>query len=85
MIYCRQQEVFMPFAVLEKEIETLPQATVGEVVDFIRFIKTKFSTQTESSTKTQMQRKSLYGIWKDEPFYMSPAFDEPLEDFAEYM
>ena len=25
------------------------------------------------------------GIGKDPDFYMSPDFDEPLEDFAEYM
>ena len=30
-------------------------------------------------------KKSMYGVWKDEKFYMSPDFDEPLEDFAEYM
>jgi len=27
----------------------------------------------------------MYGIWKGEPFYMSPDFDEPIEDFVEYM
>ncbi len=32
-----------------------------------------------------IQKKSMYGVWKNEPFYMSPDFDEPLEDFAEYM
>lgn len=30
-------------------------------------------------------KKSLFGVWKNEPFYMSPDFDEPLEDFSEYM
>ena len=30
-------------------------------------------------------KKSMYGVWKGEPFYMSPDFDEPLEEFAEYM
>ena len=31
------------------------------------------------------QKKSMYGVWKNESFYMSPDFDEPIEDFAEYM
>ena len=30
-------------------------------------------------------KKSMYGVWKNEPFYMASDFDEPLEDFAEYM
>lgn len=25
------------------------------------------------------------GIWKSEPFYIAEDFDEPLEDFKEYM
>ncbi len=60
----------MPYAVLEKEIETLPHAAISEVIDFIRLIKLKFP-----------EEKSMYGVWKNEPFYMSPDFDEPLEDF----
>lgn len=31
------------------------------------------------------QKKSMYGVWKNEPFYMSPDFDEPIDDFSEYM
>ena len=34
---------------------------------------------------TVLKKKSLFGVWKNEPFYMSPDFDEPLEDFSEYM
>ena len=70
----------MPYATLEKEIETLPHAAISEVVDFIRLIKLKFPEENSVSAK-----KSMYGVWKNEPFYMSSDFDEPLEDFAEYM
>lgn len=70
----------MPYAVLEKEIETLPSAAVDEVVDFIRFIKSRFAEKDESS-----QKKSMYGVWKNDSFYMSDDFDEPLDDFTEYM
>ena len=70
----------MSYTVLEKEIATLPHAAISEVVDFIRLIKLKFPEEDAISEK-----KSLFGVWKNEPFYMSTDFDEPLEDFAEYM
>ena len=70
----------MSYAALEKEIETLPLAALSEVADFVRLIKLKFTEEDDVSI-----RKSMYGVWKNEPFYMSPDFDEPLEDFAEYM
>ena len=31
------------------------------------------------------RRVSQYGALKDKISYMAPDFDEPLEDFAEYM
>ena len=64
----------------EKVIETILHAAISEAVDFIRLIKLKFPEEN-----TIPERKSMYGIWKNEPFYMSSDFDEPLEDFAEYM
>lgn len=70
----------MEYEVLEKEIENLPQAALSEVIDFIRLIKLKFPEENFTSEK-----KSCFGIWKNEPFYMSPDFDEPLDDFVEYM
>ena len=70
----------MPYAVLEKEIGTLPPAAISEVVDFIRLIKLKFPEETPVPEK-----KPLSGVGRGEPFYMSSDFDEPLEDFAEYM
>ena len=70
----------MSYDVIEKEIETLPQAALNEVIDFIRLIKLKFPEEDKTVAK-----KSLYGVWKNDSFYMSPDFDEPLDDFAEYM
>lgn len=67
----------MPYTVLEKEIATLPHAAISEVVDFIRLIKLKFPEED-----TVSEKKSLFGVWKNGPFYMSPDFDEPLEDFV---
>ena len=42
-----------------------------------RLIKLKFPEEDAVSEK-----ESLFGVWKNEPFYMSPDFDEPLEDFV---
>ena len=70
----------MPYTALEKEIATLPPAAISEVVDFIRLIKLKFPEDDSVSEK-----KSLFGVWKNEPFYMSPDFDDPLEEFSEYV
>ena len=49
----------MPYAVLEKEIQTLPPAALSEVVDFIRLIKMKFQEKD-----TLPAKESLYGVWK---------------------
>ena len=42
-----------------------------------------------SKTKSANQSQKLFtrkaGIGKDPDFYMSPDFDEPLDDFSEYM
>lgn len=40
---------------------------------------------TKKQNEIAVPKKSMYGVWKNEPFYMSPDFDEPLEEFAEYM
>ena len=40
---------------------------------------------TKKQSEAAAPKKSMYGVWKNEPFYMSPDFDEPLEEFAEYM
>lgn len=40
---------------------------------------------SKKKNETITPKKSMYGVWKNESFYMAPDFDEPLEDFAEYM
>lgn len=67
-------------AVLQREIETLPETALDEVVDFVRFLKTKFAEK-----ENPPQKKSMYGVWQGEHFYMADDFNEPLSDFAEYM
>ncbi len=66
---------------LIQEIHTLPESLKQEVLDFVQFLKQKQNIQTESP-KPHKKRKagSAKGM-----FVMTEAFDEPLEDFAEYM
>ena len=40
---------------------------------------------SKKKNETVTPKKSMYGVWKNESFYMSPDFDEPTEDFVEYM
>ena len=42
--------------------------------------KSKFSEHHENT-----QKKSYFGALKKKITYIAPDFDEPLEDFAEYM
>ena len=58
-------------------MNTLPPTMLKEVDDFIEFLKTKH--QNKESIK---ERK--FGCSKG-LFQMSDDFDEPLEDFKEYM
>ena len=47
----------MSYAVLEKEIETLPRYALGEVLDFVRLIKLKFPEE-----RTGAEKKSMYDV-----------------------
>ena len=73
----------MPYAVLEKEIEKLDEAQQNAVVLFVRFLLTQQSRKV--SPKYQSKKIPLFGALKDKIKFISSDFDEPLEDFAEYM
>lgn len=62
---------------LYTELSTLPSELKKEVQDFIEFLKTKARKQ-----KSIKQRK--FGAAKGF-FVMHEDFDEPLEDFKDYM
>ncbi|WP_407435704.1 DUF2281 domain-containing protein [Treponema sp.] len=65
---------------LMKMYETMNASAQKELYDFALFLLSK-NDKKESS----VQKKSMYGVWKNDSFYMAADFDEPLEDFAEYM
>ena len=80
----------MPYAVLEKEIERLDETQQNTVVLFVRFLMSQKSPEASSVGTDEKPRKysfktPLFGALKDKIKFIAPDFDEPLEDFAEYM
>ena len=83
----------MPYALLEKEIEKLDETQQNTVVLFVRFLLSQknagngnsyFAEIHENSlTRPKIVDRKLGGYEKG--FYIAPDFDEPIEDFAEYM
>lgn len=72
----------MTYAVLEKKLKSLPQSALDEVNSYVDYIFFKFTS--EENAKPTSQKKG-FGCLKDIPCKMAPNFDEPLEEFAEYM
>lgn len=66
---------------LIQEIHTLPEDLKREVLHFVQFLKTK---QSDAANEPARTRKRKAGSAKG-MFIMTEAFDDPLEDFAEYM
>ena len=62
---------------LYQEILSLPTDLKKEVSDFVAFLKQK-------SKATKQIKERQFGYAKDF-FKMAPDFDEPLDDFKEYM
>ena len=63
---------------LMRMYETMSEAEQKELYDFALFLLSRNEEKEEP-------KKSMYGVWKNEHFYMAPDFDDPVEDFAEYM
>jgi hypothetical protein len=67
----------MSDAILYAHITALPDNLKAEVADFVAFLEQK--NKPEKKIKERQ-----FGIGKGS-FEMSPDFDEPLEDFKDYM
>ncbi len=65
-----------------KKLKSLPQSALDEIDSYVDYIFFKFAS--EESSKSVSQKKG-FGCLKDIPCKMAPDFDEPLEEFAEYM
>ncbi len=62
---------------LYSKLATLPDDLKAEVSDFVDFLATR-------RKKTSEKKKPTFGSGKG-MFVMKPGFDEPLDDFTEYM
>lgn len=69
--------------VVERKWRKLNQANQKQASDFIDFLLAK--QQRENISQTTNRTGIQLGIWKNEPYYIADDFDEPLDDFKEYM
>lgn len=65
---------------LYNKISALPDQMKTEVADFIDFLVSKAKTEKQRATSHTPKFGSGKGM-----FTMQPDFDEPLEDFKDYM
>ena len=65
-----------------KKLQELPTELLGEVEDFIDFLKAKHTKAPTEPNKVE-EPKSLYGAAKG-LFVIPDDFNEPLEDSKEY-
>lgn len=68
----------MAYELLLKEVQGLPEETLNEILNYVLFLKSKNNKTNEEKT----YRKA--GILKGK-IKMSDDFDDPLEEFEEYM
>ena len=75
----------MPLAAVQEKLKTIPEEYMGEIYNYLEFLEYKilYKRHHEESPCRFPNRRP--GILRDPDFYMSPDFDEPLEDFKEYM
>jgi hypothetical protein len=66
------------------KINKLPPAKKQEVEDFIDFVAAKAENKKEREPSKKEGRGSVAGTLKGK-VWMSDDFDEPLEDFKDYM
>jgi hypothetical protein len=76
------KEQTMENVLLYAQIAALPDALKEEVSDFVAFLSQKNKKTSEKNEKGIKERQ--FGCGKGY-FIMSPDFDEPLEDFKDYM
>ena len=74
----------MPLTEVQEKLKKIPDEYLVEVYNYLELLEYKilYKKQNESSKKKFPNRHP--GLLNPN-FYMSPDFDEPLEDFKEYM
>ena len=73
----------MSIAGLEQKISYLPIQYVTEIEDFIDFLVSKYSSR--KADENSAEKVSCFGALKHKISFISADFDEPLDDFKDYM
>jgi hypothetical protein len=72
-------------ALLEK-LETLPEALQTEVLHYVEFLSERYASTKTDSINTPSDKRRLTGAMKGTfTLPLADDFDEPLEDFEEYL
>ena len=67
---------------IAQQINRLPQKAQEELQLFMEFLFSKYDVNSKQEAK-ENQKRTGFGSWKG--IKMSDDFDEPLEDFEDYM
>lgn len=73
----------MSVDVLVKEAQGLPEEMIRNAVTYLRFLKFTLEN-TKPQVLPEKKKRRQAGLWKGQ-ILMSDDFDEPLDDFKEYM
>ncbi|MBP5174359.1 MAG: DUF2281 domain-containing protein [Treponema sp.] len=68
-----------------KLFNTMSDSKLRTVIQFARFISQQPDDEAETNTATPSSNMSQFGSLRDRIKYVAPDFDEPIDDFAEYM
>lgn len=64
----------------------LPESLQQEVLHYAEYLAEKYKDlpETGQTTEGKPEKRGIFGIWKGK-IKMADDFDEPLEEFKEYM
>lgn len=66
------------------QFEQLPQEIRRQVEDYIEFLLQKYKSNRDPGSPASNPRLSAFGLYEGK-IKISKDFDEPLDDFSEYM
>ncbi len=75
----------MATEILLREFNSLPQHLQAQVLDFILFLKNSKIKEDAHRPMEPVKRKTPKAGFGKHKVVMAPDFDEPLEEFKEYM
>lgn len=68
-----------------QQLHQLPEALKQEVLHYVEFLRSKLEATSQSNGQVPfVSRKSMFGSAQGK-YEMAPDFNEPLDDFKEYM